>query len=181
MPVYNLKEYSSNYSETIGKLWFYSKVEAINFNADIADDDNSKSFKYNAKLLGNTAADGANGILRNIAIAVPLKCLRNFWISLEIPLISCGVELKLKGTEYCLLSAAGADNTATNLDNIIFTIKDTKLYVPLVTLSAIDNQKLSKLLSKGFERSVYWNEYKIKRNDKNATNEFRYFLESKFF
>ena len=37
MPIYNLLVYSSNYSETIGSLWFYSKHEAINFNLDIVD------------------------------------------------------------------------------------------------------------------------------------------------
>ena len=47
-------------------------------------------------------------------------------------------------------------------NNVIFTIKDTKLYVPVVALSARDNRKLSKILSKEFERSVYWNEYKTK-------------------
>ena len=57
-------------------------------------------------------------------------------------------------------------------NNIIFTIKDTKLDVPVVTLSARDNQKLSKLLSKVFERSVYWNEYKTKSENKNTTNVF---------
>ena len=57
------------------------------------------------------------------------------------------------------MSTAGNDNNDNNnASNINFTIKDTKLYVPVVSLSAIDNQKLSKLLSKGFERSVYWNE-----------------------
>ena len=61
----------------------------------------------------------------------------------------------------------GNDNTDANPDNIFFTIKDTKLYVPVVTLSAKDKQKLSKLLSKGFERSVYWNEYKTKSETKN--------------
>ena len=45
-----------------------------------------------------------------------------------------------------------ADN---NANNFIFTIKDTKLYVTVVTLSARDNQKLTKLLSKGFKKSVY--------------------------
>ena len=45
MPIYNLKEYSSNCPETTGSLWFYSKEEAANFNADIADDNNFKSFK----------------------------------------------------------------------------------------------------------------------------------------
>ena len=58
------------------------------------------------------------------------------------------------------MSAAGNDNVNDNVNddansnNIIFTIKDTKLYVPVVILSTRDNQKLSKLLSKGFERSV---------------------------
>ena len=57
-----------------------------------------------------------------------------------MPLINCKVELKLIWTKHCVLSAAG------NNDNIIFTIKDKKLYVPVVTLSARDNKKLSKLL-----------------------------------
>ena len=67
----------------------------------------------------------------------------------------------------------GADNDNGNdgYNNIVFTIKDTKLYVPVVTLSARDNQKLSKLLSKGSERLVYWNEYKTKSENKNTTNE----------
>ena len=42
---------------------------------------------------------------------------------------------------------------------IVFPIKDTKLYVPVVTLSARDNKKLSNLLSKEFERIIYQNEY----------------------
>ena len=56
LPMYNLIEYRSNYSETTGKLWFYSKDKATNFDADIANTDELKSFKYKAKLLGNTAA-----------------------------------------------------------------------------------------------------------------------------
>ena len=63
---------------------------------------------------------------------------------------------------HCVLSAAGADNYNAN-SNIIYIIKYAKLYVPVVTLSAKDNQKLSKSLSKEFERSVYWDEYKTKR------------------
>ena len=62
--MYNLIEYSSNYSETTGSLWFYSKDEATNFDDDIANNNNFKSFEYNAKLLGNTETDGANGILK---------------------------------------------------------------------------------------------------------------------
>ena len=151
--MYNLIEYSSNYSETTGSLWFYSKDEAIDFNADIANDDNFKSFKYKAKLLGNTEADNANRILKNETVAVSLKYLSNFWRSLKMPLINCKVELKLKWTKYCVLSAAGADNVNDNDDDnkIVFTIEGTKLYVPVVTLSAKDNQKLLKLLSKRFD------------------------------
>ena len=79
MPMYNLIEYSSNYSETTGSLWFYSKDEATDFNADIVNDNNFKSFKYKAKLLGKTIAlanNAANGILKNATFAVPLKYLK---------------------------------------------------------------------------------------------------------
>ena len=44
MPMYNLTEYSSNYSETTRSLWFYSNDKAINFNADIVNINNFKSF-----------------------------------------------------------------------------------------------------------------------------------------
>ena len=114
MPMYSLREYSINYSETAESLWFYSKNEATNFNADTANDANFKSFKYKAKLLENIEADGANGILKNATIAVPLKYLRNFLGSLQMPLINCKVELRLKSTNYHVLSAAGADNTNAN-------------------------------------------------------------------
>ena len=100
-----------------------------------------------------------------------------------MPLINCKVELKLKWAKYCVLSAAGNGNVINdngNANNIIFTIKDTNLYVPAVALSVRDNRKLLKRLSKAFERSVYWNEYKTKRESNNTTNEYRYILESNF-
>ena len=65
-----------------------------------------------------------------------------------MPLINCKIELKLKWRKFCVLSAACADNDNGNSNSIIFGIKDTKLHVPVVTLSARDNQKLSKSLSK---------------------------------
>ena len=157
MPMYNLIQYSSDYSETTRSLWFYLKDEGTNFNVDIANDNDFKSFKYKAKLLRNTEADVANGILKNATIAVPLKYLSNFWKSVGMPLINCKIELKCKWTKYYVLPAAGNDNVNSN-DNdnkFVFTIKETKLFVPVVTLSARENQKLSKLLSKGLERSVY--------------------------
>ena len=72
MSMYNLIEYSLNYSKTTRNLWFYSIGEAINFNAYIANDNNFKSFKYKAKLLGNTVAqptpNKAKEIFGNAAI-----------------------------------------------------------------------------------------------------------------
>ena len=65
-------------------------------------------------------------------------------------------DLKFKETNQCVLFVAGANKANAINSNIIFIIEDTKLYVPVVSLSAKDNQKLSKLLSKGFEKSVYW-------------------------
>ena len=99
--MYNLIEYSSNYSETTGSLWFYSKDETTNFNADNANNNNSKSFKYKAKLVESTFAQAtpnyASEILtKNSTIVVPLKYLSNFWRSVEMSLINCKVELKLK-------------------------------------------------------------------------------------
>ena len=115
----------------------------------------------------------------------PLKYLSNFRGSLEMLLINCKVELKLKWTKYCALSAAGNDNESDddndiNANNIIFTIKNTKVSVSVVILSARGNQILSKLLSKVFESSVYWNEYKTKSENENTTTKYRYFLESNF-
>ena len=63
---------------------------------------------------------------------------------------------------------------------VIFVIKGTKLCVPVVALSARDDQKLSKRLRKGFRRLAYLTEYKTKSEKKNTTNEYRYFLKPNF-
>ena len=102
MSRYNLTECSSDYSETTKNLWFHSKNEANNFNADIANDNNFKSFEYKSKLLGNTEADGTNGMLKNATVAVPLKYLSHFWRSLEMPLFNCKIELKLSNLDKVL-------------------------------------------------------------------------------
>ena len=81
--MYNLLEYSPNYFETADSLWFYSKGEVTNFDADIADTNVFKSLKYKTKVLGETEADGANGVLKNTITAVPLKCLSSFGRSLD--------------------------------------------------------------------------------------------------
>ena len=144
MPMYNLIEYSDNYSDTSGSLW----DEIVN-NTDVTNDHDAPSFKYKASSIGNT---GYNGTKNGVKIAVPLKYLSNFWRSLEMPLINCKLELSLNWIERCFLAVA---NTAT------FEITNAKPYVPIVTLLAEDNAKLSKLLGEGFKRPVYWNKYKV--------------------
>ena len=77
-------------------------------------------------------------------------------------------------------SRVGGDNTNDNPNDIILTMKDKKFYFPTVTLSTKENRKISKLLSKGFERSLYWNEFKTKSKNKNTTYNYKYFIESNF-
>ena len=83
-------------------------------------------------------------------------------------------------TSYYVLAVVGIDNVSANENDTAFTIKDTKSCVPVVTWSAKDNQKLLKLLRKGFEISNYWKEYKTKIKDKNMTIAYRYSLEWNF-
>ena len=85
---------------------------------------------------------------------MPLKYLSNFWRSLEISLIDWRIRLKITQSNYCVLWANENDNANDNdkANNIISTMKDRKLYVPVATLSAKNNQKLSKLLGKKFDR-----------------------------
>ena len=79
-------------------------------------------------------------------MAVPLKYLRNFWRSLEMLLINCKIHFELNWTKDCVMSTI-ADTK--------FKITNTKLYVPIVTLSSKVNVKLVKLLEEGFKSPVY--------------------------
>ena len=73
MPMYNLIEYSDNYSDTSGSLWQFKRDEVPNNDADLSID-NSKSFKYKAALVGKTAdAAGRNTFIKNTKIVVPFK------------------------------------------------------------------------------------------------------------
>ena len=83
---------------------------------------------------------------------MPLEYLSDFWRSFERSLINWNIELKLKWTNDSVLYAGGAYNANDRSYDIIFTIKDAKLYLLFVTLLARHNQKLSKRFSKRFER-----------------------------
>ena len=118
MPMYNLIEYSDNYAKTIGSLWQYFRDEP---NDNLA---NSESFKYKIKITGKTSY---NNNVKDVEIMVPLKYLSNFWRTLEMPLINCEVNLILTWSSTCVITnSTGAGR---------YEITDTKLYVPVVTLS----------------------------------------------
>ena len=153
--MYNFIEYSDNYSDTSGSLQQFKRDEVLADNDNLTND-NSQSFEYKAALIAKTvdAVAGTNSSVKDVKIVVPLKYLSNFWRSLEMPLINCKVHLELNWIEDCILSSAG--------DSAKFEITDAKLHVPIVTLSTKDSVNLTKQLSEGFKRSVYWNSYQTK-------------------
>ena len=136
--------YSDNYSKTSGSLWQYCKeIPAVNnacnivgFNGANATD----SFNFKTKITGQTAADNNNGNIAgrvDVEIMVPLKYLSNFWRTLEMPLINCEIELILTWSRNCVIIS-----TKINDQISTFTITETNLYVPVVTLSTQDHSKL---------------------------------------
>ena len=167
MPIYNLIEYSDNYQDSSATLYQYKRDELPEANplADLTVN-NSSSFKYKVNLLGNAVVAG-NVARRNVKAVVRLKYLSNFFRSLEMPLINCKIKLNLTWKKECVLS--------TDAGNAIFIINDRKLYVPVVTLSKEDNKDFIEQQNKGFQRSIYWNEYKTKEINENAyANVFKY-------
>ena len=174
MPMYNLIEYSDNYSKTSGSLWQYCKEmpainngAIVNFNEANATD----SFSFKTKITGQTNDDGTI----NINIMVPLKYLGNFWRTLEMPWINCEVELILTWSRNCVI-------ISTNIANQVptFTITETNLYVPIVTLSTQDNAKLLPQLKSGFKRTISWNKYLAKPELLAQNANLNYLIEPSF-
>ena len=123
-------------------MWQYYRHEP---NDSLAD---SESFKSKIKTTGKTpAADNK----KDVEITVPLRYLSNFWRTLEMPLINCEINLILTWSSTCVITNSTGVGT--------FKITDTKLYVPVVTLSIQDNTKLLQQLKSGFSRTVNWNKY----------------------
>ena len=154
MPMYNLIEYSDNYAKTTGSFWQYCKdIPARNANDEItefADGNTTDSFKFKLKITGRTE----NGGTKDVETMAPLKYLSNFWRTLEMPLINCEVNLILTWSSSCVLIGTSIPNQAAT-----FEITDTKLYVPVVTLSTQENTKFLQQLKSGFKRVINWNKY----------------------
>ena len=163
MPMYNLTEYSDNYAKTTGSLWQYFRDEP---------DDNieySESFKSKIKITGKTP-DYDNE--EDVEIMVPLKYLSNFWRTLEMPLINCEVSLILRWSSTCVITDSNGAET--------FAITDTKLYVPVVTLSTQENTKLLQQLKSGFKRVINWNKYLSKPESFRRNANLNYLVEPSF-
>ena len=77
-----------------------------------------------------------------------------------MPLINCKIKLNLTWKKECVLS--------NQAGNAVFIISDTKLYIPVVTLSKEDDKDFIEQQNKGFQRSIYWNEYKTKEKDEDG-------------
>ena len=140
--MYNLTEYSDNYSKTSGSLWQYHKDDP---NDNI---EKSESFRNKIKITGKTPS---NGNTKDVEIIVPLNYLSNCWRTLEMLLINCEVNLILTWSKDCVI---------TNYkDEAKFAITEIKFYVPVVTLSTQDNAKLLQQLKSNFKRIINWNKY----------------------
>ena len=165
MNLYNMLEYSDNYADTTASLYQYKRPEP-RVNAGDLTANNSSSFKYQSGLFQKqlTTDDGnSEDIGLNIdpnfnrahkiwkkKIVIALKYISNFLRNLELPLINTKFYMELNWTKFSVFR------------NSMFQIAKGELYIPVVTLNTENNNNLSELLSKGFERTVVWNECKSK-------------------
>ena len=128
-----------------GSLWQYCKeIAAVNNTGDIVDFNGANatdSFNFETKITGQTDNNGRI----DVEIMAPLKYLSNFWITLEMHFTNCEVELILTWSAGCaIIYTYVAEQVPT------FTITETNLYVPVVTLSTQDNAKLLPQLKSSF-------------------------------
>ena len=210
MPMYNLLKCSKNYSKTSASLWnnYWDELtdDANENNGQNKNVINSKSFKYKASITGSTynaprRITGADGNrpnnpnydqnkrgAREVEIVVPLKHLGNFWNSLNMPLINCDVSLNLSWSETCVITSmekrvlvAGQLNRGDFPTNAVFKIKDCKFYVPVVTLSSEnDNKILLEQLKTGFKRTIKWNKYRSEMSNQTKNNNLNYLIDPTF-
>ena len=158
MNLYNILEYSENYADTTESLYQYKTPEPRDNKGNVGTLGTAlSSFKYQSGLVQkqlttpnseNTDPNFANihRIWKNIKIAVPLKYISNFLRNVELPLINTKLYMELNWTKYSVL--------CNQNQNSIFKITKGELYIPVATLNTENNNKLSELLSKRFERTV---------------------------
>ena len=121
---------------------------------------------------------------------MPLKYLSNFWRTLDIPLINSEISLTLTCSENCVITSKAtrdadpdADPTVAETNNPIngvFKITDCKLYVPVVTLSAENDNKLLEQLKTGFKRTITWKKYRSEMSNQTKNNNLNYLIDPTF-
>ena len=189
MPMYNLLKYSKNYKKTTGSSWNYYRDEpnsSTNNNNITHPILNSESFDYKANFMKNGVTH--NNLTKNDVKTVPP--LKHFWRSLNIPLINCEIELILFRFKNCVLInkfTRDADYNANlivyeidNPENAIFQITDTKLYVPVVSLSKENDINLLEQLKSGFKRTIKWNKYRSQMTIQPQNNNLIYLIDPTF-
>ena len=177
IPMYNLLDYGKNYKKTTGSFWNYYRDEPnsglggenSNVNYSVKD---SKSFDYKTSITGKLEG---NSTEKKVEIVVTLKYLSHFWRTLNIPLINCEINLILIWSEKCVLTSKTTRDAnsevnpaiaaVNNPTNAIFKITDTKLYVPVVTLSTKDDNNFLEQLKSGFKRTIKWNKYRSEKTN----------------
>ena len=207
--MYNLLEYSKNYRKTIGSFYNYYRDELNNNqnNNDIANFNNrtvvnSEAFKYKNKIIGNTynvdstipnpaggeSIDNLNYVQNNsgkksVELAIPLKSLGNFWIALNIPLISCEVSLELKWNENCVITSLqqavvlDGDDTAEPTGATL-NITNCKLYISQMSTEA-NNNNLNILIDPTFTNvnQLFVLAYQVDANNNDNRQSFsRFYL-----
>ena len=178
----NLIEYSENYSKTSASLWQYCKqIPAVDNNDNIVNfggANATNSFNFKTKITGQASADNNDGNVAgrvDVEIMVPLKHLRNFWRTFEMPLINCEIELILDWSADCVIIYTDVDNEVPTL-----TTTETNLYAPVVTLSTEDNSKLLPQLKNAFKRTITWNKYLEKPESLAQNANLNHLIESRF-
>ena len=111
----------------------------------------------------------------NIKITIPLKYFSNFQRFLDLPLINCIVELDLSLTRDCVLS-----KHHSNIKWVTLQINNTKIYVPVVTLSVNDNIKLLENKKQTFKRTISWNKYRSEITAQPKSNNLDYLIDLTF-
>ena len=209
MPMYNWLEYSKNYSKAPASLCNYYRDELTDETNDNNGPNknviNSKSFKYKTSITGSTynvprriTDDDGNPAnnpsydqnkrgTKEVEIDVPLKHLGNFWNILNIPLVNCELSLLLRWYETCVITSiekiilvTGQPDRGDSPESAAFKIKDCKLYVPVVTLSAEINNKLLEQLKTGFKRTIKWNKYRSEMFDQTKNSNLNYLIDPTF-
>ena len=169
MSMYNVIEYSDNYSKTSGSLWQYCKdIPAVNNGAiiDFNEANVTDSFNFKEKIIGQTGDDGTKDVE---------KYLNNLWRTLEMPLINCEIYFILTWSANCVIVSANVANQVAT-----FSITDTKLYVPVVTLSTQNNAKSLEQLKSGSEGTIKWNKYQSKATIQAQNQYLDYLIDPRF-